>query len=64
MTIMLAIYGVLLLAGLVYAGINIFHVVRFRLPGDSAYIGMSVYLLILAGVVVVSASAAILVYQL
>lgn len=64
MGIMLAIYGVLLLAGLIYAGINIFHVIRFRLPGDSAYVGMFVYLLVLAGVLVISISAALLAYQI
>ncbi|OGB73535.1 hypothetical protein A3K24_01620 [candidate division Kazan bacterium RIFCSPHIGHO2_01_FULL_44_14] len=64
MTTMIIIYAVLLLFGAGYAAINIFHIFRFRLPNDNAYLAMSVYLLVALGVIIGSISAAIIASQL
>ncbi|AKM84922.1 TPA: hypothetical protein DHW58_00320 [Patescibacteria group bacterium] len=63
MSIMIPIYVLLLLLGLAYAGINIFHVIRFRLPGDNSYLAISIYGVILAGVIISSVSLAIIASQ-
>jgi len=64
MTTMIIIYAVLLLFGAGYATINIFHIFRFRLPNDHAYVAVGIYLLVVLGVVIGSISVAVIAFQL
>ena len=59
MTIIWAIYIPLFMLIMVYVVVNAFHFVRFRLPGDMAWLLLTIYLLVVAGVLVSSVSSAI-----
>ena len=56
MTTMLAIYFVLLLFSGLYLGINIAHLLRFRLgfPGDKTRVAIAIYIFAFAAIVALS----------
>lgn len=61
MSIILILYFVLLAMVLVYVGVNVYHLVRFRLDimGDKSQVALSIYLICVVVVVVGSAAMAI-----
>lgn len=53
MVILLSIYALMLLSVIAYAIINIFHLLKFKLPykGDLSFVLLGVYLVILMAII-------------
>lgn len=57
MTILLAIYFILLIIVLVYMAINIFHIIYFRLglPGDRSQVAVAIYVILVGAILALTA---------
>jgi len=65
MTIFFVFYFIILTLTLIYVGVNIYHIVRFRLdvPGDKSFVALTLYILAVIGILIGSVIMAIIASQ-